>query len=614
MSSVYSSQQLTVREEYISEVRSENDANQVLRKYTNIFREKTMEEAYQRHCQRMNYRNARKIVVLVIICHAFMNITFAICEKTSRSGALDLLTRRYSEIGEWIQWSHFIIGIPFLFFPPKKMKLQWKWCMTIFSILIVTGCQTWLAYQIEISNAYFHSNTVQGLQCPENTTNETIDFLMLRDDKLSSTIVGVLSTLLTLIGCSGAASLRVDFVHIVFMLCCTSLSLIISMTAYGMNQQAPLLIITYFFPGTLLVISCYHSDRTYRLSFATKDLVEKENAELEKDLMKKEAFLYNSEAKRSEKEAVVLGIDQNVHAWTGDLLQSMSIDFAELKLEKIIGRGGHGEIILSEYCGKMVVCKRLLRKNINVVNIFSFKTEIVLLSSLRHPNITQLIGASWDNASNVCMVMEYMPHGDLHAVLQSSLATSFTWSDPLLKIAMDVCQGMLYLHSQNPSIVHRDIKSNNLLCSATFGCKISDFGLATSCISGNLSSVVGTPNWLAPEVIRNEPYGVEVDIFSFGIVLTELETRMIPYHDHEEQGLLLLMRVSKEGLRPTLPDSCLPQRRRLIQDCLSDDPNSRPSLTDILQRLQGPIRSELSLDTVNDKSCVRLAPPRRSVY
>ncbi|RHZ12492.1 hypothetical protein DYB26_015573, partial [Aphanomyces astaci] len=152
----------------------------------------------------------------------------------------------------------------------------------------------------------------------------------------------------------------------------------------------------------------------------------------------------------------------------------------------------------ASYLGTSVVCKRMRRDAISLPSIQRFREEIELMSCLRHPNIVQFIGASWDNCSNVCMVLEYMEHGDMHSVLHSAIGRSFVWSDPLLKMAVGAVSGMLYLHSQ-----------------------VSDFGLSRRYKKDidALTTVVGTPFWLAPEVIRNEKYGISADIYSFGIVL-----------------------------------------------------------------------------------------------
>lgn len=96
-----------------------------------------------------------------------------------------------------------------------------------------------------------------------------------------------------------------------------------------------------------------------------------------------------------------------------------------------------------------------------------------------------------------------------------------------------------------------------------------------------------------PEIIRSERYGPEADVYSFGIVLTELETRRTPYHDQEETGLKVLMRVAHKGLRPSLPPTCLPERRKLIEDCLRDVRAHRPTFAQVLSRLQGPVLLEI---------------------
>ncbi|KUF98524.1 hypothetical protein AM588_10011190 [Phytophthora nicotianae] len=141
------------------------------------------------------------------------------------------------------------------------------------------------------------------------------------------------------------------------------------------------------------------------------------------------------------------------------------------------------------------------------------------------------------------------------------------------------------MRNQIPFIFfYQDLKTGNDLEEARNGYKKDVDALTT---------LVGTPFWLAPEIIRSERYGPEADVYSFGIVLTELETRRTPYHDLEETGLKVLMRVAHKGLRPSLPSSCLPERRKLIQDCLRDTPVRRPTFAQVLSRLQGPVLLEI---------------------
>uniref|UniRef100_M4B2U1 Protein kinase domain-containing protein n=1 Tax=Hyaloperonospora arabidopsidis (strain Emoy2) TaxID=559515 RepID=M4B2U1_HYAAE len=203
--------------------------------------------------------------------------------------------------------------------------------------------------------------------------------------------------------------------------------------------------------------------------------------------------------------------------------------------------------------------------------------------------------------------MEYLKRGDVLSLLRSSIALA--WSDPLLKIATDVAQGVSYLHNCDPPLVHRDLKSSNLLCTRTYSCKVSDFGESKrQLLPGKLfSTIVGTPYWLAPEILREERYDMQVDCYSFGVILVELETRHEPYHDLPKNytTIDIMMSVSRGALRPTIPVSCSPCRRKLITRCLDNDPRRRPKMTEILYALQHEVRQELldqnSMDVVSDK-------------
>jgi len=353
--------------------------------------------------------------------------------------------------------------------------------------------------------------------------------------------------------------------------------------------------------------------------------VEKENEHLTSTLKEAEAALLNEPARDEEKQVVasILEAPDMQH------LEAVRIPFDDLKFLQAIGRGAMGDVIKARWFGTLVVCKRMRRDLITVASIARFRDEIELMAGLRHPNIVQLIGASWDNCSNLCLVMEYLENGDVHSVLHSRLGAHFSWSDPLLKMAVDVVQGMLYLHSLEMPVVHRDLKSVNILCSATFGCKVGDFGLSrrykrqrprrrsrrsqrsqpTVGYSSHddtedtndpvdagidaLTTLVGTPFWLAPEIIRSERYGPAADVYSFAIVLTELESRQTPYHDANDTVLRVMMRIAHKQLRPALPASCAPVRRTLIEDCWRDDPGRRPTFAQVLERLQGPVLREI---------------------
>ncbi|RHY24151.1 hypothetical protein DYB32_009106 [Aphanomyces invadans] len=223
--------------------------------------------------------------------------------------------------------------------------------------------------------------------------------------------------------------------------------------------------------------------------------------------------------------------------------------------------------------------------------IMDFKAHVELLACLRHPNVVQFIGASFDVLTNVCVVTEYVEKGNVYNLLRTPMALE--WNDPLLQIAIDAAQGIAYLHHSN--VIHRDLKCENLLCTATYACKVSDFGESKQVQTQEcLETMVGTPYWLAPEILREIPYQNKVDCYSFGIVLIELESRRDPYFDCDDLRTIdIMMQVAMGTLRPTIPPTCPPRRRALIEQCLSDLPTERPSMVTILKTLQTDIRDEV---------------------
>ncbi|KAF4320999.1 hypothetical protein BBO99_00001595 [Phytophthora kernoviae] len=280
-------------------------------------------------------------------------------------------------------------------------------------------------------------------------------------------------------------------------------------------------------------------------------------------------------------------------------LRMAEINFNDLKLQKIIGAGAFGEVIKGTYCGTPVVVKRMLRNKITEDNLRMFGDEIQLMMNLRHPNIVQFIGASWNSYSNICFVTEFLERGDLFAVLRNP-ENHLTWAKPILRMTIDTSRGMAYLHSMKPPIIHRDLKSMNILVSSTWGAKVSDFGLSREKSVDETMSVTGTPLWLPPEMIRGERYTEKADVYSFGIVLAELDTRKIPYHDIKAKGArnkkvsgsTLMHMVAYENLRPSLSKNCMNSVRDLYKRCTSDDQSVRPTFEEIVQFLENDVRKE----------------------
>uniref|UniRef100_A0AAV1U056 Protein kinase domain-containing protein n=1 Tax=Peronospora matthiolae TaxID=2874970 RepID=A0AAV1U056_9STRA len=632
---------------------------QVFNKYTRFFLDPKLEALYQDFTAIYWLGRARWHVAVWMAVHLFVNLSYYTVPRSGFAG-MEQFMLSYDSVPTFFQWIYIPIALPFAVLPNKYNPFQTRWRSWVCFIVIFFNLtfQIWLADASRLASNSFATAVHDHLSCkatnPElmsmfggvngslsgnddgltsDTVNSALAYLKgkqrdlairvtyLCSDALVQTLVGFVSLFSFLF----VISIRLEFVQVVVVAVFGAATYASVVSAFGLQLQG-LITFAYGTAVILLLILSYSLDRTNRRSFLSNFLVEKENENLKSSLKLAEAALQNDAAHADEEREVarILAAPEMCH------FEMLHIPFADLTFLQAIGRGSMGDVIKARYFGTIVVCKRMRREYIvesgrgrdrnesrDVSHadsaLASFRDEIELMSCLRHPNIVQFIGASWDNASNLCIVMEYMENGDMHRVLHSGLGKNFTWVDPLLKMAVDAVQGMLYLHSQERPVVHRDLKSVNILCSATFGCKVGDFGLSRRYKKGvdALTTLVGTPFWLAPEIIRSERYGPEADVYSFGIVLTELETRHTPYHDQEETGLKVLMRVAHKGLRPSLPSSCLPERRRLIEDCLRDVPARRPTFAQVLSRLQGPVLLEIEGHVATQPDLERRARLRR---
>ncbi|OWY99584.1 TKL/DRK protein kinase [Phytophthora megakarya] len=624
--------------QYIDAVLVKPDA-QVFNKYTRFFLDSKLETLYQDFTAIFWFGRARWHVAVWMAVHLFVNLVFYALPSSGFTG-MEQFILSYDSLPTIFQWIYIPIALPFAALPNKYNPFQTRWRSWVCLIIIFFNLtfQVWLADASRLATNAYTTIVDEQISCEASNSeltavfaglnesssdgglsNATIDnALAYLDDEQKNLAISVThmcsdALVQTLVGFASlfsflfVISIRLEFVQVVVVAVTGGAIYAIVVSAFGLQLQW-LVTFAYGMAVVLLLILSYSSDRTNRRSFLSNFLVEKENENLKSSLKQAEAALQNDAAHADEERAVarVMAAPEMRH------LEMVHIPFADLTFLQAIGRGSMGDVIKAKYFGTIVVCKRMRREHIvesvggrNRIGsrdasngdsaLANFRDEIELMSCLRHPNIVQFIGASWDNASNLCIVMEYLENGDMHSVLHSGLGKNFTWADPLLKMAVDAVQGMLYLHSQERPVVHRDLKSVNILCSATFGCKVGDFGLSRRYKKGvdALTTLVGTPFWLAPEIIRSERYGPEADVYSFGIVLTELETRRTPYHDLEDTGLKVLMRVAHKGLRPSLPPSCLPERRKLIEDCLRDTPIHRPTFAQVLARLQGPVLLEI---------------------
>ncbi|CAI5713420.1 unnamed protein product [Peronospora destructor] len=286
--------------------------------------------------------------------------------------------------------------------------------------------------------------------------------------------------------------------------------------------------------------------------------------------------------------------------WNDIDLLAARIEHRDVEAVKLLSRGGFGEVWLGLYMNENVAIKRLLGDKKTMQDALAFATEIKVMTRLEHPKIVHFIGVSWTNALTIQAVTEFMDCGDLKSLLDSSRASSLTWANLKCQIAIDIADALVYLHTLNPKLIHRDLKSRNVLIDAQSGAKLSDFGISRNrSFDETMTAGVGTARWIAPEVILGGHYTEFADIYSFGVVLSELDTCKAPFHDATNtnggkmQDVTILQLVSAGKLQPSLSESCPSSIVKLARACLSFDHAQRPSAIHISYELRKIMKDEL---------------------
>ncbi|XP_009623887.1 probable serine/threonine-protein kinase SIS8 isoform X1 [Nicotiana tomentosiformis] len=259
--------------------------------------------------------------------------------------------------------------------------------------------------------------------------------------------------------------------------------------------------------------------------------------------------------------------------------EEWNIDFSELTVGTRVGIGFFGEVFCGLWNGTDVAIKVFLEQDLTAENMEDFCNEISILSRLRHPNVILFLGAC-TKPPRLSMVTEYMEMGSLyHLIHLSGQKKRLSWRRRL-KMLRDICRGLMCIHRMK--IVHRDLKSANCLVNKHWTVKICDFGLSRIMTDAPMrdSTSAGTPEWMAPELIRNESYTEKCDIFSLGVIMWELCTLKRPWEGVPPERVVYA--VANEGSRPEIPEGPLGQ---LIADCWAE-PNKRPSCEEILTRLR----------------------------
>eukprot|EP01129_Flabellula_baltica_P011673 TRINITY_DN5160_c0_g1_i1.p1 TRINITY_DN5160_c0_g1~~TRINITY_DN5160_c0_g1_i1.p1 ORF type:complete len:1628 (-),score=299.40 TRINITY_DN5160_c0_g1_i1:54-4937(-) len=255
----------------------------------------------------------------------------------------------------------------------------------------------------------------------------------------------------------------------------------------------------------------------------------------------------------------------------------------EVEFTDRVGEGAFADVFRGRYKDNDVAVKILKASAGTDTAIHNeFRHEVRIMRGLKHPNLVQLIG--YAVKPKRALIIEYAAFGSLFGLIHENPLEI----PPVLmyRIVYDIANGMYFLHTVDPPIVHRDFKSPNIMVNSLnvrdlSVAKIADFGLSKSLLTENFNEgerIVDNPTWLAPEVMMNESFGTPADVYPFGVVCWELLARDLPFSEvkftSRREKLIL------DGQRPDIPD-CHPLYNNLISRCWAQKPGKRPTFNHI---------------------------------
>ncbi|KAF3611695.1 hypothetical protein DY000_02049140 [Brassica cretica] len=287
--------------------------------------------------------------------------------------------------------------------------------------------------------------------------------------------------------------------------------------------------------------------------------------------------------------------------------EEWEIELVKLEMSNVIARGAYGIVYKGIYDGQDVAVKVLdwgedgyaTTAETSALRA-SFRQEVGVWHKLNHPNVTKFVGASMGTTNlkipssaemenslpqrACCVVVEYLPGGTLKQYLFRNRRRKLAIR-VVVQLALDLSRGLSYLHSER--IVHRDVKTENMLLDYQRNLKIADFGVARVEAQNpkDMTGETGTLGYMAPEVLDGKPYNRRCDVYSFGICLWEIYCCAMPYPDLSFADVSSA--VVRQNLRPDIPRCCPTSLSNIMKRCWDANPVKRPEMEEVVKMLEG---------------------------
>ena len=263
-------------------------------------------------------------------------------------------------------------------------------------------------------------------------------------------------------------------------------------------------------------------------------------------------------------------------------ISKFKVSYTDFEKERSIGKGAYSEVFLATHTPTQInaALKVLTVNELQGTQMAYFIREVFILATIQNPFLVQFLG--YTDTYPYCIVTQYVECGSLYDALNHNPSSPELSNTDKTNIAMCIAYGMISLHRLH--IIHRDLKSLNILLDSNFLPKVIDFGISRFYTSKDelITTTIGTPHWMAPEMFNSSKYDEKVDVYSFGVLLWEMLTGITPFNGMTP--FQIMNAVCQNAQRPPIPEDTPEELTSLIEACWAQEPKDRPSFEKVFQQ------------------------------